>query len=111
MANNYSIYGVVGKILEEEIVSDSFKKRILVVNVTDGQYEQQIPIEFLQDKTSILDQINVGDKVIVSVNLRGREYNGRYYPSIVGWKVEQKIYGGASNNNNSQSRGNDDLPF
>ena len=65
----------------------NFAKRDLVVT-TDEQYPQMILIEFVQDKTDLLNGISVGQSVSVQINLRGNEYNGKYYANIQGWKIE-----------------------
>ena len=71
-----------------EQVGDNFSKRLLVVE-TEETYPQQLPIEFVKDKTAILDKYAVGDSVTVDVNLRGSEYKGKYYANIQGWKIEK----------------------
>ena len=73
---------------EKEVGSNGFKKRLLVVE-TEEQYKQYIPIDFLKDKCDLLDKFNVGDQVKVSINLRGNEYNSKYYVSINAWKIEK----------------------
>ena len=82
---------VIGK--TESFGSSNFQKRELVV-VTNESYPQTIMIEFVQDKTSLLDQFNVGQDVKVSINLRGREWNNpqgetKYFNSLNGWRIEQ----------------------
>lgn len=83
---------VIGKIIvlnDTEVVGSAgtFKKRTLVVE-TSEQYSQKIPIDFVQDKCDILDKYKVGDDVKVGINIRGNEYNGKYYVSLNGWKIE-----------------------
>jgi hypothetical protein len=77
---------VVGQ--TEEVGSKGFKKRLLVVT-TQEQYPQQIPMDFVQDKVSLLDNFSVGDTVKVGINLRGNEYNGKYYLNAQGWRIEK----------------------
>ena len=72
----------------ETVGAKDFKKRTIVV-ATDEQYVQYIPIDFLQDKCSILDNYAIGQQVKVSVNIRGNEYNGKYYVNLQGWKIEK----------------------
>ena len=87
---------VTGKIKvvgAEQQVSASFKKRELVVT-TEEQYPQSIMIEFVQDKTDLLNNFNVGDNVKVSINLGGREWvnpqgETKYFNSIKGWRIEK----------------------
>ncbi len=79
--------------------SNGFRKREMVLT-TEEQYPQDLLIEFVQDKTSILDSYQVGQQVKVSINLRGREWvnpqgETKYFNSIQGWRVEN-IAAGAS---------------
>lgn len=82
---------VSGKVLvigeTESVGQNGFTKRLLVVE-TEGQYPKKIPIDFVKDKTTLLDNITIGQEVKVSINLRGSEGNGRWYPQIQGWKIE-----------------------
>ena len=84
------VIGTIKVIGAEETVGSAgtFKKRLVVVQ-TDEQYPQSIPVDFVQDKCSVLDKYAIGDKVKVSVNVRGNEYNGKYYVSLNGWKIEK----------------------
>jgi len=84
------ILGTIKVIGAEEVVgaAGTFKKRLVVVQ-TEEQYPQSIPVDFVQDKCSILDKFAVGEQVKVSVNVRGNEYNGKYYVSLNGWKIEK----------------------
>ena len=79
------------KVLGETMTVGSagtFKKRTLVVS-TNEQYVQHIPIDFIQDKCDVLNNYKVGDDVKVSINIRGNEYNDKYYVSLNGWKIEK----------------------
>ena len=44
----------IEKILDEQVISDRFRKREFVVQ-TKEQYPQTLCFEFTQDKTSVLD--------------------------------------------------------
>lgn len=87
------IVGTVKDITELE-EKGNFKKRSLIIE-TDGQYPQILECEFVNAKEELLDVVNVGEKVEVSVNLRGREWTNpegvkKYFMSLGGWKVEVK---------------------
>lgn len=71
----------------ETVGSNGFTKQLLVVK-TDQQYDNLIPIEFVKDKTALLTTLTVGQEVTVHINLGGREWNGKYFPSVRGWKIE-----------------------
>ena len=65
--------GSIKLIQEEERISDRFKKRGLVLS-TQEQYPQDIMIEFVQEKTELLDSFQQGQQVTISINIRGREW-------------------------------------
>lgn len=72
--------------------SNGFRKREVVVT-TEEQYPQHLMIEFIQDKTDLLDNYQAGQQVKVSINLRGREWvnpqgETKYFNSIQGWRIE-----------------------
>ena len=70
------ITGTVKKIMEVQQVSPTFRKRELVVQ-TDEQYPQPILVEFTQDRADLLNRVQEGQKVTVSINIRGREWTSR----------------------------------
>ena len=72
--------------------SNGFRKREVVIT-TEEQYPQSIMIEFVQDKTDLLNAYAVGQNVKISINLRGREWTNpqgevKYFNSIQGWRIE-----------------------
>ena len=76
----------------QSIGSNGFKKRELVVT-TEEQYPQHIMVEFVQDKTDLLDSYQVGQQIKVGINLRGREWinpqgEAKYFNAIQGWRIE-----------------------
>ncbi|MCZ2084354.1 MULTISPECIES: DUF3127 domain-containing protein [Kaistella] len=86
------LQGTVKKITEVQTFASGFQKREMVLT-TEEQYPQPINIEFLQEKGDLLNQLKEGDKVKVSINIRGREWTSpqgevKYFNSITGWKVE-----------------------
>jgi uncharacterized protein Veg len=72
--------------------ANGFRKREVVVT-TEEQYPQHIMVEFVQDKTDLLNTYQVGQSVKISINLRGREWvnpqgETKYFNSIQGWRIE-----------------------
>ena len=89
MSEIKTVSGTVERIGEvEEVGSNGFTKRLLVIEVEDGQYSQKIPVEALKDKTSLFDGLNVGDMVTAYVNMRGSEWKDRVFLSLNCWKIE-----------------------
>ena len=77
------------KVILDAITFDSgFTKREFVVT-TQEQYPQDIKLELIKDKVSLLDTLNPNDDVTVHFNLRGNEYNGRYFVNLQAWKIEK----------------------
>lgn len=72
--------------------TNGFRKREVVVT-TEEQYPQHIMVEFVQDKTDLLNNFQVGQNVKIGINLRGREWTNpqgevKYFNSIQGWRIE-----------------------
>ena len=85
------VSGIVKRISDVQQVSQSFRKREIVLT-TEEQYPQHLSIEFVQDKCELLDQFQDGQKVTISINLRGRECTSpqgevKYFNSIQGWRI------------------------
>ncbi len=77
---------VVVKIMDTETFPSGFSKRNIVVK-TEDRYPQDILVEFLKDNAKMVEPLKEGTRIKLSFDLRGREYNGRYYVSVAGWKV------------------------
>ena len=65
-----------------------FTKRELVVTTSADRFPQDIKLEIVKEKTSLLDAYRVGQAVKVSFDLRGGEYNGKHFVNLTGWKIE-----------------------
>lgn len=93
------LQGIIKKITEVQTFPSGFQKREMVL-LTEEQYPQPINIEFVQDKVDLLNNCSEGEKVKVSINIRGREWTSpqnevKYFNSIVGWKMEKIADGGS----------------
>lgn len=83
----YELTGKVKLIQAAQTFDSGFTKREMVVTVSDGKYPQEINLEFVQDKVRLLDNLEIGQEVTVTFDIRGREYNGRYFNNLQGWKI------------------------
>lgn len=87
------IRGKVHEIGAVQQVTDTFKKRDLIIQYAENpQFVEYIRFEATQDRTSLFDNLNVGDEVEVSFNLRGRPWTNKdgvtsYFNSLVAWRV------------------------
>ncbi|MBP7514947.1 MAG: DUF3127 domain-containing protein [Flavobacteriales bacterium] len=94
-----TISGTIKAVGKTQQVSDKFTKRELVVTEPSGQRPQHIPVEFTQDRTSLLDSYKPGDEVSVTCYVNGREWTGKdgvtkYFLSLSGNRIERA--GGAA---------------
>ena len=80
--------GKVKLIMDQQTFDSGFTKREFVVT-TQEQYPQDIKLECIKDKCSLLDSLSAGDEVKVQFNLRGNEYQGKYYVNLQAWKVDK----------------------
>ncbi|MFB5945518.1 DUF3127 domain-containing protein [Albibacterium profundi] len=89
------ITGKVHEIGQVQQVTDTFKKRDLVVQYAENpQFVEYIKFEATQDRVNLFDNLNPGDEVTVSFNLRGRPWTNKegvtsYFNSLVAWRVNK----------------------
>lgn len=89
-----NVKGIIKVLSDVNQITDSFRKRELVLTVPDEKYPQDILVEFQQDNCSKLDSFGVGQEVSVEYNLRGRMWHNPktgldvYFNTIVGWKID-----------------------
>lgn len=122
-----NIKGRVHEIGQTQQITDTFKKRDLIVAYAENpQFVEYMKFDTLQDKTSILDGLVIGDEVEIDFNLKGRLYTNAqgvttYFNSLVAWRVN-KIAQGQNNSSNyanmpapvdisGSDDADDDLPF
>ena len=116
------ITGVILRIGETE-ERGTFKVRKCVIK-TGGQFPEILEIQSVQDKVSMLDHYSVGDEIIASVNLKGKEWTNpsgevKVFMSLQVWqmsKSQNQTSGSlpsATGNANDIGSVNpvDDLPF
>lgn len=85
----FEIEGVMHRIFDTEQKTASFQAREFVIEVPDGNYPQMVKFQVLQDRVALLDQYQVGEKVKVSFDLRGREWQGKYFTTLNAWKLDK----------------------
>jgi hypothetical protein len=101
-----TIKGAIKLINEVKVISDKFSVREFVITTPDPKYPQDIIFQLTNDKMDIIKPYGVGQEVEVSYNLRGREFNGRYYNTLDAWRVT-----GESAPSVQPTAEKDDLPF
>ena len=79
-----------------------FSKREFVVTTAHDKYPQDIKFDMVKDKCPLLDGFELGQDVQVSFDIRGREYNGKYFVDLSCWKL-QAADGSAPSSGNAAS--------
>ncbi|QQL49617.1 DUF3127 domain-containing protein [Mucilaginibacter ginkgonis] len=119
------IKGKVHEVSPTQQVTETLKKRELILEyIENPQYPEYLKFEAIQDRCNLLDNVQVGDNVDVSFNLKGRPWTDKtgkktYFNSLQLWKIN-KIDGGAAGSSAPEyappvdltsSADDDDLPF
>jgi hypothetical protein len=110
--------------------TETFKTREFVVekaeDINGKLITNYIKFQCLQDRTGIVDRVNVGDEIKVHFNIKGSKWekNGSvsYFNNLDAWRIEQILQPGKNNSGNEQlepldnftsspEEVNDDLPF
>lgn len=94
------ITGKLHKKFDTEQKTDSFKAREFVIE-TEGEYPQFVKFQIVQDRCALIDNFEEGQNLKVHFDLRGREWQGKYFTNLNAWKIEAE--GAASNNANNQA--------
>ena len=84
--------GKIKLIRDTQTVSTNFQKREFVVE-TNEQYPQLLQLELQGQNCDIIDAYSVGQEVVCSLNLRGREWSNpqgevKYFNTLVCWKIQ-----------------------
>ena len=88
------INGKILEIKETQQISDTFKKRMFVVEYAENiQYPEYITFELVQDRCTLIDGFQIGQEVEVSYNLKGRKWTNpegetRYFNTLQAWRIE-----------------------
>lgn len=128
----FEVEGKLHRIFPIEQKTASFQAREFVIEIPDGNYPQFVKFQVVQDKCSLLDQYREGERLKISFDLRGREWQGKYFTSLNAWRIDKAgsadaAEGGAEErfpadpfpnytegppaNNANSAASNDDLPF
>lgn len=102
--------GKVKQVGTTQTFDSGFSKREFVLT-TDEKYPQDVALEVVKDKCDSLDELNAGDSLKVSFNVRGREYNDRHYVSLQAWKIEGAQGGSQSSGSPADDLDDADYPF
>jgi single-strand DNA-binding protein len=84
---SFEIDGIVEKIYDTEQKTDTFQTREFVIR-TEEQYTQFVKFQMTQDKCAMMNNFKEGDRIKVYFDLRGRQWQDKYFTNLNAWKVE-----------------------
>lgn len=85
---SFNITGKLHKKFATESKSASFQAREFVIQ-TQEQYPQFIKFQLVQDRCGAIEPYQEGDMINVHFDLRGREWQDKYFTNLNAWKVER----------------------
>lgn len=85
---SFEITGKLFKKFDTEQKTQSFSAREFVLETNDNNYMQLIKFQLTQDRCGLLDPFEEGQELKVHFDLRGREWNGKYFTNLNAWKLE-----------------------
>ncbi len=85
----FEVEGKLYRIFPTEQKTASFQAREFVLEIPDGNYPQYVKFQVVQDKCSTLDQYREGERLKVSFDLRGREWQGKFFTSLNAWRIDR----------------------
>jgi len=86
---SFEVEGALHKKFETENKTETFQAREFVIK-TEGQYPQFVKFQLTQDRCQLVDPFNDGDMIKVYFDLRGREWNEKYFTNLNAWKIEKQ---------------------
>jgi len=84
---SFELTAVIHKIFPTESKTDTFQAREFVLK-SDGQYPQFIKFQLTQDKCDLIENYQEGQQIKVYFDLRGREWQEKYFTNLQAWKIE-----------------------
>lgn len=86
---SFEIEGKLHKKYDTESKSASFQAREFVIETMNGNYANFIKFQLVQDRCNLLDDYNENENIKVHFDLRGREWNGKYFTNLQAWRLEK----------------------
>lgn len=85
---SFEVVGRVHKIYDTESKgANNFQAREFVIEVS-GMYPQFVKFQLTQDRCALMDTYGVDQNIKVYFDLRGREWNEKFFTNLNAWKIE-----------------------
>lgn len=88
-SRSFEIEGKLHKVFPPENKSGNFQAREFVIEVESGQYSQFVKFQLTQDRCDLIDSYSEGEEIQVSFDLRGREWDGKYFTNLNAWRLNR----------------------
>ena len=75
----HQLSGTVKEIFDEQVFDSGFNKREFVVTDEADKYPQDIKFECVKENVELVNKLNKGDRLKVTFDIRGREWQGKYF--------------------------------
>ena len=121
---SFEVEGKLHKKFDTENKTETFQARDFILEVSDGNYPQLVKFQLVQDRCALVDPYEEGEQLKVHFDLRGREWNGRFFTNLNAWRIEKVTDGPAavdtppaedgifpSVSDEPAEQADDDLPF
>lgn len=68
---------------------NSWTKREVVIEQADQNpmYPRKVCITFFGERAKMLEEFSEGMDVVISADVESRDYNGRWYTNVNGWRI------------------------
>lgn len=104
------IEGRLHKVFPIENKSGSFQAREFVIEVESGQYPQMVKFQLVQDRCGLIEDYSEGENIKVHFDLRGREWQGKYFTTLTAWRLDRTTKAEKSSTTDITTK-DDNLPF
>ncbi|MBT8220501.1 MAG: DUF3127 domain-containing protein [Bacteroidia bacterium] len=84
---SFEVEGKLHKVFDTESKTDSFQAREFVIEIGQGNYPQFIKFQLTQDRCGLIDAFQPGQVIKVYFDLRGREWNEKYFTNLNAWRI------------------------
>jgi len=85
----FEIQGKLHKKYDIETKTASFQAREFILLIEESNYPQYIKFQLTQERCNLIDAYEEGESVKVWFDLRGREWNEKYFTNLNAWKLEK----------------------
>lgn len=93
---SFEVEGKLIKKYDTENKTGSFQAREFVIEISSGNYPQFVKFQLTQDRCTLIDAYQEGEMIKVSFDLRGREWNGKYFTNLNAWRLDRPSSGTSS---------------